>query len=90
MLANVDTGTAMIVAAIIAAIPASLALWNRRSLAQINRAVNHVSEGEPTLIERVRRIEENQSHFRDWVVLALTAVAEQVGTRLETPPTKEK
>lgn len=89
MLANVDTGLAMIIAAVIAAIPASLALWNRRSLAQINRAVNHVSKGEPTLIERVRRIEEDQRHFRDWVVHTLTAVAEQVGTQLPTPPVKE-
>lgn len=51
----IDGGTATVIAAIIAAIPASIALWNRKSLNQINRAVNHVKEGEPTLIERDRK-----------------------------------
>lgn len=87
MLAQVDTGTAMIVAAIIAAIPATLALWNRRSLNQINRAVNHVGEGEPTLIERVRGIEAGQRDFHEWVVTSLHILAGQVGTRL---PDKEQ
>jgi len=85
MLASVDTGTAMIVAAVIAAIPASLALWNRRSLNQINRAVNHVGKGEPTLIERVRGIESEQKEFRRWVSSALRQVAIQVGTHLPDP-----
>lgn len=90
MIASVDTGTAMIAAAVIAAIPALITLWVRRSISQINRAVNHVKAGEPTLIERVRRIEEDQHHFREWVFHALKAVAVQVGTTVSDPPTKEK
>lgn len=82
MLAQIDTGTAMIVAAVIAAIPATLALWNRRSLAQINRAVNHVGEGEPTLIERVRGIESSQKEFHDWSISSMKILAKQVGTEL--------
>lgn len=82
MFASIDTGTAMIVSAVIAAIPASIALWNRRSLNQINRAVNHVAKGEPTLIERVRSIEAEQKSFREWVTGALKQVALQVGTKL--------
>lgn len=83
---NMDTGLAMVIAAVIAAIPASLALWNRRSLSQINRAVNHVGEGEPTLIDRVRTSEKENKEFRDWVVQALHAVANQIGTSLPKPP----
>lgn len=82
MLAQIDTGTAMIVAAVIAAIPATLALWNRRSLNQINRAVNHVGEGEPTLIDRVRTIESSQREFHEWAIAALKTLATQVGTVL--------
>ena len=80
----------MIAAAVIAAVPALITLWIKRSISQINRAVNHVSEGEPTLIERVRRIEEDQEAFRSWVFEALKAVALQVGTTVSDPPTKEK
>lgn len=90
MLANIDTGTAMIAAAVIAAIPALITLWVRRSVSQINRAVNHVQKGEPTLIERVRNIEEDQGHFREWVFSALKAVAIQVGSTVPDPPSKEK
>lgn len=82
MLAQIDTGTAMIAAAVIAAIPATLALWNRRSLNQINRAVNHVGEGEPTLIDRVRGIETSQRDFHEWSIMSMNLLAKQVGTEL--------
>lgn len=82
----IDGGTATVIAAIIAAIPASIALWNRKSLNQINRAVNHVKEGEPTLIERVKNNEEESREFQHWVTRALTALANQVGVHLDPPP----
>lgn len=81
-----DGGTATVLAAIIAAVPASIALWNRKSLNQINRAVNHVEEGEPTLIQRVKRNEEESREFHHWVTRALTALAKQVGVNLDPPP----
>ena len=86
MIATLSLAYGTIIAALITSIPASIALWNRRSLNQINRAVNHVNPGEPTLIERVKRIESNTETFNQWVVTALVAVAEQVGTKLPDRP----
>lgn len=85
-----DGGTATVIAAIIAAVPASIALWNRKSINQINRAVNHVEEGEPTLIQRVKQNEHESREFHLWVQKALTALAKQVGVHLEEPPGQEE
>jgi uncharacterized protein (UPF0297 family) len=81
-----DGGTATVLAAAIAAVPTSLALWNRKSLNQINRAVNHVGKGEPTLIQRVKKNEEESREYHRWVQQALTALAKQVGVHLDPPP----
>jgi uncharacterized membrane protein YhiD involved in acid resistance len=86
---GIDGGTATVLAAIIAAIPASIALWNRKSLNQINRAVNHVEKGEPTLIQRVKKNEEESREFQQWVKQALMALAKQVGVLLDEPPKGE-
>lgn len=88
MLAEIDIGTATVLAALIAAIPTAITLWIRRSVSQINRAVNHVEKGEPTLIERVRTSERENKEFREWVISALQALGSQVGTKLPPPPPK--
>lgn len=86
MTAQIDMGMATVIAAAIAVIPTILTLWIRKSVSQINRAVNHVEKGEPTLIERVRKAEKENKEFRDWVISALVALGAQVGTRLPEPP----
>lgn len=86
MLAEIDTGTATVIAAAIAIVPTFLTLWFRKSISQINRAVNHVEKGEPTLIERVKTSEKENKEFREWVVSALLALGDQVGTKLPNPP----
>lgn len=86
MLAEIDMGTATIIAAAIAVVPTVLTIWLRKSISQINRAVNHVGKGEPTLIERVTTSERDNKEFREWVVTALTALGNQVGTKLPPPP----
>lgn len=86
MIAEIDMGTATVIAALIAIVPTTLALWIRKSVSQINRAVNHVDKGEPTLIERVRKAEKENKEFRDWVISALVALGAQVGSKLPEPP----
>jgi len=86
MLAEIDMGTATVMAALIATVPAVIALWFKKSISQINRAVNHVEKGEPTLIERVKNSEKENKEFREWVVSALLALGDQVGTRLPNSP----
>jgi hypothetical protein len=62
----------------------------RRNSEQINRAVNHVPPGSPTLIARVVSVEKNQ----DWQGDCIIAIAQHVGAHLPpkpdsgTPPTK--
>lgn len=86
MLAQIDMGTATVIAAVIATVPTALTIWLRKSISQINRAVNHVGKGEPTLIERVKNSERENKEFREWVVSALVALGDQVGTKLPNPP----
>jgi hypothetical protein len=57
---------------------------------QINTAVNHQEEGEPTLVERVVRLEKaaNASHLhRDWEREAFQTLARHVGAHLNEYPT---
>ena len=54
--------------------------------AQINRAVNHVAPGEPTLIQRVKRNEVEMTNFRDWIQLALSGMSYQIGVTLPKYP----
>ena len=67
-------------------------LTNRRmkriegSTEQINRAVNHVNPGEPTLIQRVKHNEEEQRVFRIWTMKAMQAIGSQVGVNLPPAP----
>lgn len=83
LLALLSTGDAAVVVAVLALLfgtSTGIAMRNRRDIKQINRAVNHVEEGEPTLIQRTRWLEESQQ----WNVATLQAVARQVG--VDTPP----
>lgn len=53
------------------------------SLDQVNRAVNHVPAGTPTLVARVGSLEKGQAWERD----ALTLIADNVGVDLPSFPT---
>jgi hypothetical protein len=59
---------------------------SRRAIQQINRAVNHRPNGEPTLIQRVARLEQNSSLHAEWSAQVLVAVAEQVGVDIPARP----
>jgi hypothetical protein len=54
----------------------------RRNSEQINRAVNHVPPGSPTLIARVVSVEKNQ----DWQGECIVAIARHVGATLPPKP----
>ncbi len=49
---------------------------------KVNRAVNQVPPGTPTLVERVSVLETMQA----WKITALQLIADQVGVRLPSPP----
>jgi hypothetical protein len=87
MIALISQGDALIIVALIGLISTVL-VANRRSgksLEQINRAVNHIGPGEPTLIERVRKLEtasdELNKHSR-WVRHSMRELARQMGMQI--------
>ena len=88
MLAVFSTADATVVVALIAMIatPTIIATKTRRDVQQINRAVNHVGAGEPTLIQRVRDIQSDNHEFRLWSAQAITLIAKEVGAHLDPPP----
>lgn len=80
---------ATVVVAIITLIGAPLVTMlvrQRRSIEQINKAVNHVGPNEPTLIQRVRDIQADNAEFRKWTHDSMKAIAVQVGAKLDDPP----
>lgn len=60
---------------------------NRRDIKVISRSVNHVGRGEPTLIQRVRRLERHGERHAKWEKEAFTVIAQQLGVSLPTFPT---
>lgn len=63
------------------------------SVDQINRAVNHQPDEEPTLVQRVRNVEERTEELakqtrthRDWEHKAFAALAIHVGCHLPPHP----
>lgn len=54
----------------------------KRDTRQINRAVNHVSDGESPMIDRVRDLEDHQQ----WQAQVLHLLALQLGVALPPPP----
>ncbi len=54
----------------------------QREVSQVNRAVNHVQPGQPTLIQRVTTLEAEQARHRDWTHQSMCAIAHQLGVRL--------
>ena len=88
LLAVFSTADATVVVALIAMIatPTVIAIRTRRDVRQINRAVNHVAPGEPTLIQRVRDIQADNHEFRLWSAQAIARIAQEVGARLDPPP----
>jgi hypothetical protein len=55
----------------------------QRDVAQVNRAVNHVAAGEPTLVQRVALLEQQQSRHREWTHRAMCVIAHQLGVALD-------
>lgn len=89
MIAVFSTGDAAIIVAIITAIGApivAMLVRQKKSIDQISTAVNHVSPGEPTLIQRVRDIQADNRDFRQWTHESIKAIALQVGAEIKDPP----
>jgi hypothetical protein len=53
-----------------------------RSVDQINHAVNHVADGEPPLIERVRRLEQENKSHREWERHVFELLARHLGVNI--------
>lgn len=79
-------GDASVIVAVIVAIAGAIAQRNRRDIKMINRAVNHQGLDHPTLIQRVIRLEANQTIHTTWTAEALVAVAGQIGVTLPDRP----
>ena len=62
---------------------------NRKDIKQINKAVNHVGDGEPTLIQRVKRLEARSEKHAEWESAAFKAIADQIGVQLPERPAVE-
>lgn len=60
-----------------------------REVSAVNRAVNHVQPGEPTLVQRVATLEHQQARHRDWTHQAMCTIAHQLGVTLTPPDTQE-
>jgi len=85
-LAFFSPGDASVIVAVIVAIAGAIAQRNRRDIKMINRAVNHQGLDQPTLIQRVIRLEANQTIHMTWTAEALVAVAGQIGVTLPDRP----
>lgn len=85
-LAFFSPGDASVIVAVIVAIAGAIAQRNRRDIKMINRAVNHQGADQPTLIQRVIRLEANQTIHMTWTAEALVAVAGQIGVTLPDRP----
>lgn len=86
LLAFFSPGDASVIVAVIVAIAGAIAQRNRRDIKMINRAVNHQGLDQPTLIQRVIRLEANQTIHTTWTAEALVAVAGQIGVTLPDRP----
>jgi len=90
-----DQGTATVLVALITVVGGpmiALFVGQRRQLRElqaVSRAVNHVSPGEPPLIERVRRLERRSDTQTRWLVDVLTILAAQLGVKLPPHPSME-
>jgi len=85
-LAYFSPADASVIVAVIVAVAGAIAQRNRRDIKQINRAVNHQGADQPTLIQRVIRLEANQTIHTTWTADALVAVADQIGVTLPIRP----
>lgn len=85
-LAFFSPGDASVIVAVIVAIAGAITQRNRRDIKMINRAVNHQGADQPTLIQRVIRLEANQTIHATWTAEALVAVAGQIGVTLPDRP----
>jgi hypothetical protein len=94
MLAGISEGTWAFLGVFITNVVVLVGLFYRqgkqgRSVDQINRAVNHQSDDQPTLIERVVTVErrteeiaEDTREHREWEYGVFSAIASHVGLKL--------
>lgn len=90
MMGILSAGDASVVVAVVMAVAGFFAARaNRKDIRQINRAVNHVGPDEPTLIDRVRKLETNSerqdSHSR-WMHEVIDLFAPQLGVQVPDHP----
>lgn len=87
MLALFSVADASVVVAVISALSAMyIATRSRKEIKQINTAVNHQGPNEPTLIERVKRIENQNASHTLWEIKVFNAIAKQLGIEVPQPP----
>lgn len=79
-----STGDASVIVATIAFTGTWLAARNRKAIRRIDRAVNHQPDDAPTLIQRVIRLEVNQTSHSTWTATVLENLAKQIG--VDIPP----
>jgi len=79
---------ASVIVALIAMIatPTIIAIKNTRQLNRVERSVNHVGVGEPTLIQMVRDAQADSHEFRVWTHDAMVRIAAEVGAHLPDMP----
>lgn len=91
MVAFVDwlNAVAIVIAAVVTTFGGVAIARMNKSVKQINRAVNHVSEGAPTLVQRVSLIERQNAVHRRWEQQVFNSFASQLGVKLPPPPPSE-
>lgn len=80
-------------AAVVVAVISLIAGWvtvvgarTRKEIRQINRAVNHQGDNQPTLIQRVIHLEQNQAIHAAWTADVLMSLCAQIGASLPPRP----
>ena len=86
MNAVLGAADASVIVSIVVGVFGWITARNHKAIRQINKAVNHQPADQPTLIQRVIRLEANQSIHTAWTAKALESVAEQIGAPLPARP----
>lgn len=84
--AVIATSSVTVIVAILSCITAIRVARIETGVAQVNRAVNHVPEGSPTLVQRVTKEAETNAKRWDWTCESVTAIGREVGAVLQSPP----
>lgn len=87
----VTTTIAPIAVAVVGRILNSKISTVQTEVTTIGKAVNHVPEGEPTLVKRVSSIEQENKNYRAYEMQVFQLLAEQLGVELpKYEPHKEE